>query len=345
MSSDQDQNPYAPPIASHEPEEPRRKPLAPDVATKGQRVAGALLIVNALLVFVEGAVSLGKSDAGGGTPGAAVVPAMIDLGIGVSLLSGSSKTARWAVIRVVLGLVLWGGMQAAKGEWAVVALQALVGAAFLLLILGDAGRARIAAGATAFGLYGIVSLLGLAVIVTGSNPLAGVVGTLRSDLEPTPAHVVTGVSTAYSYTVPNESWRLRKPEAAKKDNALVDRWLERPDRDAHILVIVEDLPPGSTLPIEAYADAVLEGAKTSSKTVTVLERHPLAGHLDDGIFLHTTSSIDGVDLEYNYALIADHDHAYQIIAFSMRNAFKPLAAEMGQIIASFQLPPRAADAP
>jgi hypothetical protein len=345
--SDEDRNPYAPPSAFREAdeEEKQRRPLAPDAATKGQRVAGALLIANALLVFIEGAVTIGQPTTPAATPGASVMPALIDLGIGASLVSGSGKTARWAVIRVGLGLLLWGGIQLAQGEYAMVALQSLVSAALLLLLLGDAGRARIAAGATAFGLYAIVSLLGIAVLVGGSNPLAAVMGTLRSDIEATPAKVVTGVAAPYSYAVPNDRWYLRKTEAAKKDNALVDRWLTRPDKDAHVIVIVEDLPPGSTLPIDAYADAVLEGAKKASANIAVLERHPLAGHLDNGMFLHTTGTIGAIDLEYYYALIADHDHAYQIIAFSMKSGFASLASEMQAMIASFKLPPRAPEVP
>jgi hypothetical protein len=344
--SNQDQNPYAPPTASYEPPEDRRPSRPTDVATRGQRLAGALLIVNAALVFIDAVISTGTPEAGAAPPGMGFVPAMIDVGIGVSLLSGSRKTLRWAVIRVVIGLVVWSGMQLVRGEWILMVLQALVGASFLLLLIGDAGRARIAVGASAFGLFTLVSLLGIVVTVSGGNPLASVIGSLRPDpdLEPAPARQVTGVATGYSLTLPNEKWHLRKAEAAKKDNPIVDRWLVRPESDAHVLVIVEDVPNGN-LPIEGYADAILEGARKVAKNLTVLERGPLPGHPDDGLLIHTKSTMEKLDLEYYYALISDHEHAYQIIVFAQHRNFPALMAEVKQIIASFKLPPRGAPTP
>jgi hypothetical protein len=337
--SNQDQNPYAPPAASFEPPENSRPSRPPDTATRGQRLAGALLIVNAALVLIEAAVTMGTPQPAEAMPSVGIVPAMIDVGIGASLVSGSRKTLKWAILRVVIGLVVWSGMQLVRGEWVMVALQAVVGGSFLLLLIGDAGRARIAVGASAFGLFALVSLLGIGVTVTGGNPLASVIGALRPDIEPTPTRQVTGLATGYSLTLPNDKWHLRKADAAKKDNPIVDRWLVRPDTDAHILVIVEDVP-GANLSVDAYADAILDGAKAASKNLTVLQRDPLPGHAEDGRLLHTTSTIQALELEYYYALIVDHDHAYQIVVFTQRSTFPGLAAELRQIIASFKLPPR-----
>lgn len=338
--SEQDQNPYAPPIDAPEAPTSSPRPRNVDVATTGQRVAGAFLIANALFVFIEAAITTATPGSADATPGGAIVPAMIDLGIGVSLLSGSAKALKWALVRVALGVVLWTGVQASRGEWVVMAMQLVLGAAFLLLLIGEAGRARIAAGASAFGVYALVSLLGIVSIVGGVNPLAGVTGALRTDLDPVPGHVLTGVMTRYTVTTPDDHWLVRKAEAAKKDNALVDRWLVRADKDAHLLILVEDLG-GANLPVGAYADAVLDGAKKAQKDVAVLERHPLSGHLDDGVFLHTTSTLNGLSLEYYYAVISEGGHLYQLITFAMRAAFPPLAADFRGMIDSFHAPPAA----
>lgn len=336
--SDQEQNPYAPPIASHEVSEEKRPPPPLGVATKGQRVAGALLIANAALIVLSMVVTAGTPETSAGTPGGSLLPAAIDLGIGVSLVSGKSTTARWAVLRAGVGLVVWAGVQATKGEWILVALQTLVCASFLVLLIGNAGRARIAAGATAFGLYALVSLVGLVALASGHVPGAATAESSRADLEPEPVREVTGVRAGYSLRVPNDLWYLSKAEVAKAKNPLVDRWLVRPDKGTHLVVVVEDLPPGTTLAVDAYADAVLAGASKTAKDVTVLERHPLAGHLDDGIFAHTTSTVSAEKMESYYVMLVGPHHAYQIIAVSDRSTFTPLAAEIRQILASFKLP-------
>ena len=63
------------------------------------------------------------------------------------------------------------------------------------------------------------------------------------------------------------------------------------------------------------------------------------GYADGGRLLHTTSTIDGMRLEYYYALVTAGDRAFQVIAFAERKKFPDLQAEFRQIIDSFRLPP------
>lgn len=149
-------NPYAP--AQGPP--PRRDPSRVE-ATAGQRLAGLLLVVNALLILVGAALSLRAPQAATGPlpPGVGVVPAVIDMAIGASLLSGSGRLALWATVRVVVGMVVFTALQI-KSPVAVV-IQILVAGSFLLLLLGDAGKPRIGAGGSLFGLYALVEVVSL----------------------------------------------------------------------------------------------------------------------------------------------------------------------------------------
>ena len=79
-----------------------------DKLTLGQQIAGGLLLVNAIFVLLSEFLipadpKLGPLFA----PGRSVMPAIIDLAIGVSLLRGKPKYRTWALVRVLLGTVLF----------------------------------------------------------------------------------------------------------------------------------------------------------------------------------------------------------------------------------------------
>jgi hypothetical protein len=159
---------------------------------------------------------------------------------------------------------------------------------------------------------------------------------IPKDVEEAPAGEVTGVSYGYTIQAPG-AWHLRKAELAKKDNELVDRWLVRPDKDAHVLIIAEHAP-GAVLPIDGYADEVLRGAKESSTSFTLDAREPLPAHPKSGLLLRVHATINTMDLVYRYGLVTAGDRGFQIIGFAQSSAFPSVEAEIMKIIASFSLP-------
>ncbi|MDI1444808.1 hypothetical protein [Polyangium sp. 6x1] len=327
-------NAYAPPTA------PLGEPpvlRAPDAVTPAQRIAGGLLIVNAALVLIEAAFLPSDPDPTPLTsPGRSILPAIIDIVIGISLLSNNRKFLPWAIVRVAFGLVVLTALLAFKDPFLAV-MQVVVSGSFLLLLIGDAGKPRMAVGGALFGLYALISVLGLSATLTGTNPIAGLIWTARGDIETAPAGVVTGNASHYRLRAPSDRWHLRKPEAAKKDNPLADRWISRPDLDAHVIVIAEKVPGMLVLP-EALADAVIKNAKLAATTFELVGRAPLRTHPENGRMVHTRSKTSGIEIESLTGVVATYEHGYQILAFAPKKAFAEAEPDLRAFVESFELP-------
>src|SRR5207248_6349509 len=114
-------------------------------ATLGARVAGVVLLLNA----AANALSMIKEGPGTGPLASQEVKAMIvDLVFGGGLLvAENARLQKWAITRVVLGLIVFGAMFGSQHDMTSLTLQAGFSAALLLLLVGDAGKARIGAGA------------------------------------------------------------------------------------------------------------------------------------------------------------------------------------------------------
>ncbi|MBK9264350.1 MAG: hypothetical protein IPM54_31680 [Polyangiaceae bacterium] len=329
-------NAYAPPTAPMQPAPP---PVVPYEATLGQRIAGALLIANAIIVGLELAIipadptSKNPFD----SPGRSVLPALIDVGIGIALLSKSKSVLPWAIFRAALGLVVFVALRLVQGDMFLAVMQMAVSGSLLLLLIGDASKPRIAVGSALFGIYGLLSLVGIGATVTGKNPLASVIQSASGQLESEPAGVVTGEESHYQLTTPSDKWRLRTRESAKKDNPLADRWLTRPDVDAHVIVIAEKVAGGMVMP-DALTDAVIDNAKKASTQFAIIDRKPLRTRPDDGRMLHTQSTVNGLAIESLVGVVGYYEHGFQIVAFAPRTSFASVEAELRSIVESFKPP-------
>ncbi|HZS40828.1 MAG TPA: hypothetical protein VFF06_28540 [Polyangia bacterium] len=159
-------NPYAPPETDHvEPPPSEPPPLKPRAfageITRGARIAGACLIVNALLVFAE---KIFVKDSGGGAS-VGIAP-IIDLVIGGALAAGQGKYRTWALVRCVLGALVFGALSLSGGDMISFGLQLAVSGALIALLVGDPGLARTIVATVVFGLYVIVCVLGLVVLTS-----------------------------------------------------------------------------------------------------------------------------------------------------------------------------------
>lgn len=327
---------YAPPTAPM-PEPP---PItAPYETTLGQRIAGGLLITNALILGLEMALMPTDPTANDpfSSPGRSVIPALIDVFIGISLLSKNKKVVPWAIFRAALGLVVFVALRAFQGDMLLVVMQLAVSGALLLLLIGDAGKPRIAVASALFGTYGLLSMIGISAEVTGKNPIAAIIQGASGQLEAEPASVVIGESSHYQITAPNDKWRLRTRAAAKKDNALADRWLTRPDVDAHVIVIAEKVAGSMVLP-DPLADAVITNSRDASKGFKLIDRNPLRTRPEDGRMLHHQSTVNGMDIESLVGVVGYYEHGFQVVAFARRNTFPEIESELRGIVESFKPP-------
>jgi|GEM_PF-3233236 len=331
-----DSDAYAPPTA---PTHPALPPSAPEHATSGQRIAGALLIANAVMIgfelFVAPTDPTSKNPLD--SPVRTAIPALIDVLIGIALLAKYKKIVPWAVFRASLGMVVFVAMRAAQGDAFSTLMQVAVSSSLLLLLTGDASKARIVAGVALFGIYSVFGFLGVGAHVIGKNPLALLIQNASGQLEPKPAGVVTGEQSHYRLTAPSDKWRLRKRELAKKDNPLADRWLTRPEFDAHVIVIAEKVAGAMVLP-DALTDVVIDSAKRGSTELTIVARTRLRTRPEEGRMLHTRSTVNGLAIESLVGVIGYYEHGFQIVAFAPRTSFASVESEMRSIVESFEPP-------
>ncbi|MDC0745180.1 hypothetical protein [Polyangium mundeleinium] len=327
-------NAYAPPTA------PLREPPvvhAPDTATSAQRIAGGLLIVNAVFLLVEVALPAnGREPSVLSSPVALTISALIDGLIGTSLLYRSRKLLLWAIVRMGIGLFVMTAQAALKDPF-LAGMQFVVCSSLLLLLVGDAGKPRMAVGGALFGIYAFLRVLGLSAELTGTNPMAVLIWQARGDIESTPAGVVTGEASHYRLRAPSDRWRLRKPEAARKTNPLADRWISRPDVDAHVLVVAEKVPGMLVLP-DAMVDAVIKNGKSSATAFEFVDRVPLRTHPEDGRLVHTRSTTSGIEIESLTAVVATYERGYQVVAYAPKKVFAQVEPELRACVESFELP-------
>ena len=213
----------------------------------------------------------------------------------------------------------------------------MVSASLLALFVGQASKVRMTIGAVGFAGYFLIAGLGLVALSGGTSLFGGMIARMSGDYAKEPVHDLHGLKADWKLTAPGDEWRLRSDASAKKDNPIVDRWISRPDLDAHVLIIAEQVP-GKTIPIEAYTDAILQSGAKAGTDFKILERKKLEGRTD-ARFVHTTSTIKGLKIEHYYGLFTTGDRAYQVVAFAAQGTFPKVSDELRQIIESFQPAP------
>jgi hypothetical protein len=187
------------------------------------------------------------------------------------------------------------------------------------------------------GLFLLLRIVGITSAVTGRNPIASFLQSAAGEIEAAPAGEVTGVGSHYRITAPSDLWHLRKPAAARKDNPLTDRWLVRPDVDAHVLIIAERSQSG-LFAIEPLADVVVKNAKDTSSSFDLHSKKPLRTYPEDGRLLHMRYTMSGLDITAYTGVVAAGDRAYQVMAFASTKVFPEIEGELLGIVESFKLP-------
>ncbi len=256
------------------------EPPAPPPPPLGLRLGGAAMIVNALLVFAETALTAGQVEAAHDPPGLQGPPmfgaALFDLALGVSLVRGNERFRGLVVVRIVLGLLLHTLLAAARKDWAVAALQVVVSLSLLGLIVGRAGRARMTASLVGFALYLSVATLGLVALRAGPNFIASAVASVSpAYVHPTPS-AVQGVRGRYRLPVP-AGWMLHTQANIYAVNPLVDQWLTDPSTDAHVMVVAETIRPDQVADPARLLQVMVDNVRTRGTDFRELRRGALPG--------------------------------------------------------------------
>ncbi len=277
------------------------KAVAAKALPLGARVAGVVLLLNA----GANALSMIKEGPGAGPLANQEVKGMIvDLVVGGGLLAGRATLQKW---------------------------QAGFSAALLLLLLGDAGKARIGAGATLSAAYLLLATAGVIQTWTGSNLAAAALLTSKGDIAPASGRL-KGEKFDYCLSVPEQRWYLRAPELAARDNPSSDRWLTRPDLDAHVMIMGEAVEPTLRINQDKFERAVIDEMKGRLTKFENLGREPLPG----GAMLHLRGHAKTLDLEYYRGLFAYGNRGYQVVAFATPKSFARAEPELAAMVRSFQ---------
>jgi len=306
-------------------------------ATLGQRIAGGMMVVNALLVFVQMEVAPAALQPAAFLRPGSVVSGIFDVVIGVLLVLNRGRLAVWALVRVVLGVVLFTLIHVSSGDTLSAGIQLGVSSALLLLLIGDAGRLRIALGGLLFGVYLLFAAAGLSTLATGYNPIGSTMLGLRGELDGAVDGEIEGLGTPYHLQIPDNGWYRRTRAKALRDNPLADLWLIQPSRDIHLLVINEHLA-GAFAPIDQLTDAVVSNTRASASKYDLVSREPLSAYPEEGRLLHAQYTVQGMEFEAWTAVVTAPERGYQIFGLAPRVSFAAASDELRAMVESFRLP-------
>ena len=273
---------------------PTERPAAPPAAAPfplGARLAGWVLYANVLVSLIA-AVKAGTSPADPGSGMAPIVSLVFDAAVATWLVSGREKARGIALVRVGLGAIVLTPIAWSNGG----AVQGLVQLSFslglLLLLVGRPGPLRIGAGLLPTGSL-LLLLLGLAL----EPRLAGSVRGLAADLGDRGAHLAAIEAApeggpGWRLALPGERWHPEKPPGPGIDRAVA--W---PEEDAHVLLFVKPIEAGTRVDVDRLADALLDGARKSEKTLAERERRRLPTRHGQALAIRCTTSKRGEETD------------------------------------------------
>ncbi|HZV02600.1 MAG TPA: hypothetical protein VFF73_38190 [Planctomycetota bacterium] len=310
-------------------------PAQPAQSGLGFKVAGGVLIANALLSFAALAVMNQAPGLRAGLSGSPI-SGIIDLIIGASLLTGNTKYRTWALVRVALGTLLFCGMAAVQGDVATLVVQSVFSGSLLALLLAEASTARVIAGGVGAGLCLLLALLGVFAIASG-KPLFRVGPVVKGKLEEISGGKVMGDGFSYKLLSPGRGWRVRNTQDARHDNATIDRWLVQEKLDAHICVsaLHLDVPQGRRLEPEKLLSGMSGEVGRKFTTFKILDEAAIDGVWDGAKFVHAVGTSEVGEIELLYGLYVKDATIYEVQAFAPRHAYKEVAADSKRVITNF----------
>jgi hypothetical protein len=134
-------------------------------------------------------------------------------------------------------------------------------------------------------------------------------------------------------------WYLRSDDSAHRDNADADRWLVCPEKNAHVVTIVEEvaLEPDQYVDMDKLVNLVIENMRKNVKKYTVHQTDYVSRPIG-GRRIHGTAEIEGLDVELYHAVFIDRRRVYQVLAFTEKKNFAEMKGELDRVIQTMRLP-------
>lgn len=150
--------------------------------------------------------------------------------------------------------------------------------------------------------------------------------------------VVKGRAYEYELTAPSDAWRLMREHEARKHNERADRWLVRPDLDAHLLVVgLRATPPAQRWDVEKAIELEVDAVRNTGAKVEVLERAALESELEDARLVHYRSEQKRNRFEYVHAIFSAGEVMIQVVGWTWQKRFSEVEPELRAAIASLKL--------
>jgi hypothetical protein len=172
--------------------------------------------------------------------------------------------------------------------------QVALSGAVLGLLVGTPSPACVwVSGAVAAIFLGYVALL----LYAGTSARSFEARLASDEIQVIDQGDIEGLGCEYYLKVPNEQWFLRSEEATKRENSVAYRWLVRPDRDAHFIVIADRFP-AMNIDVANYEKEVLQNLENVATSLQLLKSRQLWEHLSQSRLVRARATLRGLSIDY-----------------------------------------------
>jgi predicted Zn finger-like uncharacterized protein len=264
------------------------------------------IITAALLLFITAIINLIGAEGDTQSISIIIVPSVIDIGIAFGLLM-NAKTARdWALIRAVLGMIVWGGVALYHSDYTLFFAQIAVSASFIVLLTGLGSNIRIIAG---IGIYAIAILVIAFIAPTEEMEM------LKENTVPTTSSVIDSNQFPYSISMPSNNWQQLKKGTLNEESD-IEIFKEKPE--AYCLTIVE---PAYGYSLQEFKSAIIQNMSSNISTLKVGGEKEIEIRGYKGVQMSHTAKIEGFDVKYYHTIVLSANYCFQIVCWSTTSQF------------------------
>jgi len=292
--------------------------LRPDTPIIQSRQA---IIAAAVLFFINSGLNLYGAQFEPGSAGTIIVPSIVDIVVAIGLLMSKKSFRNWALIRVVLGMIVWGGVALYQSDTSLFFAQVLVSTAFIVLLTGSGSKARIATG---IGIYLVAVVF---IVLVGPEAEMEM---LRENVVPATKLTIESEQYPYSITMPSFSWKLLKPNTLNEVSD-IEMFIEEPE--AYCITIVEPIYGYS---LQSFKSAIIQNMKDAVNLTVVEEKETYLGTYKAVEMVHT-ARIQRMDFKYFHIVTAGKSYGYQILCWSFPEDYYQSVNDFKQIANSFKI--------
>ncbi len=317
-------------VTTDEPEAAAAKP-----ATNVLPVAGGILLLNAVLHLFEflflPAVSTEASLRAAQLAGT-VIGVGIDTFLGIAFLKDKGQYRTFALIRLLLGLFLFGGMSFYQAQYLFTLVVLAFSIGLMVLVWTKPSGFMASVALTAVMLGAGVEVIGF-VRLSATQPLMDRARiALRPDLEGnqlTATDTLVGDRYPYKLNVPSAGWYRRKTEVIRGSDSTVDTWLSQPGSNGNLVVSVSSWAGSNARDLRQARDGVIESMKAKYPGFLVADTS------DDGSSVQAPSVAtlagsadkDGRPYRFEVSVYRLGPSLLQVTAFSPAKVFDTLALQ------------------